>query len=46
MSGKAARGPPPGAYFVLGSLWEAEPTEQEQRQILRENALRILDLDR
>jgi len=32
--------------FVLGSLWEADPTEQEQRQILRENALRILDLDR
>ena len=30
--------------FVLGSLWEAQASEQEQRLILRENACRILNL--
>ena len=30
--------------FVLGSIWEAQLTEQQQRMILRENACRILTL--
>ena len=35
-----------GVEVLTCSLWEAEPTEGEQRQILRDNALRILDLNR
>ena len=30
--------------FVLGSIWEAQLTEEQQRMILRENARRILKL--
>ena len=30
--------------FVLGSMWEAQLTEEQQRMILRENARRILKL--
>ena len=32
--------------FTLGSLWEADLDEQQQSMILRENALRILKLNR
>ena len=31
--------------FVLGSVWEAELSAAEERLVLRENALRLLNYD-